>query len=83
MHDTTASGTAVTAASLLAACTCCCVPTLILGPLEPTFENGHGIELYDAAVYGTTVPALTLRSNCMYGICPLGIAFEVVRGVEL
>ena len=34
----------------------------VLGPLEPTFENGHGVEWYDAAVSGTAVPALRLRS---------------------
>ena len=36
----------------------------VLGPLEPTFENGHGVELYDAAVSGTAVPALPLHSPC-------------------
>ena len=30
----------------------------VLGPLEPTFENGDGVEVYDAAVSGTAVPAL-------------------------
>ena len=29
----------------------------VLGPLEITFEKGRGVELYDAAVSGTAVPA--------------------------
>ena len=36
----------------------------VLDPLEPTFENGHGVELYDAAVSGIAVPAFPLRSPC-------------------
>ena len=36
----------------------------VLSPLEPTFENGHRVELYDAAVSGTALPALPLRSPC-------------------
>ena len=41
----------------------------VLGSLEPTFENGRGVELYDAvvshaAVSDTAVPALPLRSPC-------------------
>ena len=36
----------------------------VLGPLEPTFENGHGVELYDADATGTAIPALPPRSPC-------------------
>ena len=39
----------------------------VLGPLEPTFENGHGVELYDAAVSGTAVPGLPIRSASTRG----------------
>ena len=38
----------------------------VLGPLEPTFENGHGVELYDAAVSGTAVPAPPLLTACTH-----------------
>ena len=39
----------------------------VLGSLEPTFENGRGVELYDAvvsdaAVSGTAVPSLSTLS---------------------
>ena len=38
----------------------------VLDPLEPTFENGHGVELYDAAVSGTAVPAPPVLTACTH-----------------
>ena len=35
----------------------------VLGPLWLTFENCHEVKLYDAAVSGTAVSALPLRSS--------------------
>ena len=36
----------------------------VLGPLEPPFENGRGVALFDATLSGRAVPALPLRSPC-------------------
>ena len=66
VHDAAVPGTATPTHSLLAACTRCFVLVRV-GPSEPTFENGRGVELYDAvvsdaAVSGTAVPSLSTLS---------------------
>ena len=58
----------------------------VLGLLEPTFENGHGVELMMQRCLAQPCPlslyALPAHA-VVYGLCPLVITFEVVRGVEL
>ena len=63
MYDVVPSGTTVPAPSLLDACTHYCVLVRIRPRLR--FKKGCGVELYDAAVSGTVMPATTLSVGYM------------------
>ena len=77
VYDPAVSGTAVLTLSIISAAARGCSRVRPLSRI--TFEVVRGVELYDAAVSGTAVPAPPLLTACTHS----RVTFEVVRGVEL
>ena len=53
----------------------------VLDPLAPTVEKGRGVELYDAAMSGTAMPA-PLLVECMIPRCVVRIRPPGAHGLK-